>query len=195
MMLIFEADKTSADVTADLLDPRLEEQYDWAMFVDVHELKGYLQYPGSRLYPLTDVRVIYRPLAKGKRGADYVKAKVYEEFWYHNHIPVGLKRNEQLKIAPDKFGIIYVQPRDGEGDHLDATANAVVRIAADLWLNDVLLGYVVVPYNLFDQMVSELGRFNFSKSASINSGAQLTIHLRSNPAGRDQIFFYQKGYQ
>lgn len=183
----------AADITPDLLDPQLELQYDWAMYMDVHDMKGYLSYPTSRLNHLTDLRVIYRPLARGIRGADAQKARVYEEFWYNDEMPVGLHRFQQLQIASNKFGIIYVQPKDGESDHTPAIANALVRIMVDLWLNNIIAGYVVVPYNQYDQMVSALSRYGFFPRMS-SSGSQLSMHLRSNPSGRDNLFYFQKGY-
>ncbi len=184
----------AAEITPDLLDPTLEQQYDWAMYMDVHNLKSYLTYPTARLNPLTNLRVIYRPLARGIRAANAKKARVYEEFWYHEGMPVGLRRNHQLEIASNKFGIIYVQPRDGENNHTPAIANALVRIMVDLWLNNIVAGYVVVPYSQYDQMASELGRYGFFPHLRIAEGAQLSIHLRSNPKGRDEFYFFQKGY-
>lgn len=184
----------SADINADLLDPKLEEQYDWAMYMDVHDMKNVLNYPTSKLHPLTNLRVIYRPLARGLRAADYKKARVYEEFWYREEMPIGLKRNEQLQIESYKFGIIFVQPRDGENDHTYAIANALVRILVDLWIHDIVAGYVVVPRDKFDQMAGALSRYGFFPGMRVAQGAQLSIHLRSYPAGRDEIYFFQKGY-
>ena len=184
----------TADITADLLDPTLEQQYDWAMYMDVHDMTGYLNYPTSRLSPLTDLRVIYRPLARGIRSADYKKASVYEEFWYHDEMPVGVRRNHQLQIDSNKFGIIYVQPRDGESDHTPAIANAVVRIMVDLWIHDIVAGYVVVPSDKFNQMAAELSRYGFFPNLKVTQGPQLSIHMRSNPKGRDELYFFQKGY-
>lgn len=183
-----------ADINADLMDPKLEEQYDWAMYMDVHDMKNVLNYPTSRLHPLTNLRVIYRPLARGVRAADYKKARVYEEFWYREEMPIGLKRNEQLQIESYKFGIIFVQPRDGETDHTYAIANALVRILVDLWIHDIVAGYVVVPRDKFDQMAGALSRYGFFPGMRVAQGAQLSIHLRSYPAGRDEMYFFQKGY-
>ncbi|MBS1957470.1 MAG: hypothetical protein JST89_25005 [Cyanobacteria bacterium SZAS-4] len=183
-----------ADVTADLLDPTLEQQYDWAMYMDVHDLKGFLNYPTSQLSSMTDLRVIYRPLARGIRAADYKKARVYEEFWYHDEMPIGLRRNDQIQIDSNKFGIIYVQPRDGESDHTPAIANAVVRIMVDLWIHNIVAGYVVVPIEKFNQMEAELSRYGFFPTLKVAEGPQLSIHLRSNPKGRDELYFFQKGY-
>ena len=100
-----------ADVTADLLDPKLEEQFDWAMFIDVRDIKSYLKYPTSRLHPVTNLKVIYRPLARGQRSEDYVKARVYEEFWYHDHMPIGLKRNQLLQIESNKLALYLYSRR------------------------------------------------------------------------------------
>jgi hypothetical protein len=193
MMLVLSC-PCSADVTADLMDPKLEEQYDWAMYMDVHELKNMLNYPSSKLHPLTDLRVIYRPLARGLRSAEYKKARVYEEFWYREEMPIGLKRNQQLQIESNKFGIIFVQPRDGESDHTPAIANAVVRIMVDLWLHEIVAGYVVVPVDRFNQMASELSRYGFFPQMKFAQGPQLSIHMRSNPPGRDELYFFQKGF-
>lgn len=194
LLLVFGALPSFADITPDLLDPKLEEQYDWAMYMDVHDMKDMLKYQSSRLCPLTDVRVIYRPLAHGVRAADYKKAQIYEEFWYHDNMPIGLKRDQQLRIESNKFGIIFVQPRDGESDHTPAIANALVRILVDLWIHDIVVGYVVVPANRFNQMAGELGRFGFFPNMQNAQGAQLSVHLRSNPPGRDELYFFHKGY-
>src|SRR5580658_9993827 len=46
-----------AEINAKLIDPYLERNFHWAMFIEMHDLKSYLNYPGSKLNPVTQLRV------------------------------------------------------------------------------------------------------------------------------------------
>src|SRR3990167_4330555 len=79
----------------DLHDHHLSYNYIWAMYLDMHEVPHYLNYRGSKLHPLAKVRVRFRYFPPEK-NSDKWPAKTYEELWYYDGKPVGLRRYGQL---------------------------------------------------------------------------------------------------
>ena len=70
-------------------DARLDKLYDWVVYLDVNELPGYLNYPGSRLHPLSQVRISCRTAARIGSHDDVASPILYEDFWYANETAVG----------------------------------------------------------------------------------------------------------
>ena len=184
---------SKAELNADLRDPYLEREYDWAMYLDTHDLKQYLTYPGSQLHPITVVRINFRALNRGARTRPK-SAAIFEDFWYHNGTPVGLRRYNQLNIAPDLFGVIVIGADDDQPEHGTAVANALVRLLLDLQLKQIITSVVMVPSRKYDQLAGELGRYGFFPYMRVMAGQQMSIHLRTYPRGKDQYYFFQKGY-
>src|SRR5271170_1821743 len=108
LLLAFQV-PAAAELNADLNDVYLESNFDWAMFVDARDVKHYMNYEGSLLKPLTNVRVYRRVFSHtDDNRSDKPKAQVYEEFWYHKKELIGLRRRNPLNIDKDRTGTIVV---------------------------------------------------------------------------------------
>jgi len=182
-----------ADINADLedagiVDTYLQREFDWVMRVDIHDT-DYANYRKSQLRPLTEVAVSFRSFQRGVSLSDK-PSELYEEFWYHQGTPVGMRRFRTLNIAPNHFGTIVVGT---VGDHCAAAANVVIRLLLDLALKNVATSVVLVPQDKYDQIAAELARNNFFPTVQGNENPQINIHLRAYPSGKDRYYFFHQG--
>jgi hypothetical protein len=180
-----------ADIDAQLLDPVLAKQFEWAMFVEMNDNKLYLSYPGSKLRPLTFFRVTANSYPRGPNGNTSIpQAKLYEEFWYHNEIPIGLRRFCPLNIERSKIGAIFLGT---SGSNDAAAARVLVRLAVELDFQGLSPSVVEVPLDKYDAVVSELAHYSFLPKLSGGAGRQFSIHLRSYPykSNKDAYYYLQ----
>ncbi len=170
-----------------LTEDEVAERSDWVMVVDAMRLPNYLRYPGSKLCPITQVRVSYL------NCLDKIPARpvLYEDFWYHDGQPIGCRRYSLMTIKPiDRRGTIFVKPGKDISANTAAVANAIVRLTVDLNVHDVSAAAVIVPEELHRQLVSDFGGFGFLKRA-VQAGAQVGIRLVSNPRVFDEYLYYK----
>ncbi len=190
MYLVFICQCPSdAEIDAMLMDPYLQKEFNWAMFIDLQEDKPYLRYPGSRLNPITQLRVTCSSFQRGiTNRSDSTPAEVYEEFWYHEETPIGLRRYRSLDLKSNQIGAIFL---GGRGNNAAAAAKVLLRLAIELDLQQLSPSLVVVPLDKYDLIASELGRYSFFPRMSASSGRQFSIHLRSNPyrKNKDEYFY------
>ncbi len=182
---------SAAEIDAKLMDPYLQKEFNWAMYIDLEEDKPFLNYAGSRLNPLTQLRVTTSSFQRGTtKTLDSAPAQVYEEFWYHEETPVGLRRYRALDIKSNEIGAIFL---GGKGNNVAAAAKVLLRLALDLDLHQLSPGIVVVPLDKYDLIASELGRYSFFPRMLATSGQQFSIHLRSHPyrKNKDEYFYLQ----
>ena len=170
-----------------LTEDEVAERSDWVMVIEAKRLPDYLKYPGSKLCPITQVRVSY------VNCLDKVPARpvLYEDFWYHDGQPIGCRRYSLLTIKPvDRRGTIFVKPGKDLSANTAAVANAIVRLTVDLNVHDVSAAAVIVPEEVHRQLVSDFGGFGFWKRA-VQSGAQVCVRLVSNPRVFDEYLYYK----
>jgi hypothetical protein len=179
---------SSAQINSDLSDPYLDREFDWAMFVDARELKDYLKYPGSKLYPVTNVRVTFRSIQRGI-NPQRMPTEAYEEIWYHDGLPIGLHRHRNLKLAPGAMGIIVLGSSTEESDRTAAMCNALIRLIMDVELHKAVISLVQVPREEYEGIALGLEKYGFlPESKGINQSSP-NIHLRSSPKGRDEYYY------
>jgi hypothetical protein len=181
-------------MTESLPDEYLGREFPWAFVVDLPDANYYLKYPGTKLWPMTKVRINLRTYSRNQNAAPYQNT-YYEELWYHYHMPVGLRRYSQIAIAEQTNGAIIVCPGDGTADPLQrplAISDAIVRLVADVALRHAATALVLVPEDDYEFIVEGLSQFQFlprSPGAPIRS---IGIHLRAYPGGKDEHFYLQK---
>lgn len=140
---------------------------------------------------MTQIRVTCNSFQRGMTNrSERVPAQLYEEFWYHEETPIGLRRYRTLDLESNQIGAIFL---GGRGNNSAAAAKVLLRLAVDLDLHELSPGLVVVPLDKYDLIASELGRYSFFPRMSALSGRQFSIHLRSYPyrKNKDEYFYWQ----
>ncbi len=188
-MLLSCSIPSSAQLTRGLGDEYLQTQLDWAMFIDLQEIQHYLNYEGTRLWPLARGRVYFRVYPHNGEPIGKSQAKIYKEFWYRKGMPIGLRCRNQLNIERDKTGIIVVSEKLNNSDNIRAATDVIVRLILELQFQSIITSIVQVPLVQFDQFASCLSHYGFNRLARRSSGQQLSIHLRSNPPGKDDHYY------
>jgi hypothetical protein len=180
------------DMTNQLPDDYLGREFPWAFVLDLPDANSYLKYPGSKLWPITKVRVNLRSYSKNSSSYENTS---YEELWYHYHLPAGLRRYSRVAIAEQSYGAIIVCPGDGTADPLQrplAIADAIVRLVVDIQMRHASTALVLVPDDDYECIVGGLSEFHFFPASPGVPIQSLGIHLRAYPGGSDQRFYLQK---
>lgn len=181
---------SNAVINADLVDDYLESQFDWAMFIEKQEVKHYLNYEGSKLRPLTRVRIYFRVFShSGDKPPGKNPAKIYEDLWYSNGSLLGLRRLNRLKIEKDQNGIIIIGKGISGSAQALAVSNALVRLALDLQFQRIIASLVQVPAESYDQIAGNLAHYKFFKGTEPIEGKQMSIHLRSSTEDREDYYY------
>ncbi|MFN8550740.1 MAG: hypothetical protein U0103_04565 [Candidatus Obscuribacterales bacterium] len=177
----------NAEFDSKLDDPYFQEECQWAMFVEMKDDRPFLKYPGSQLNPLTVFKISARTFPQDADGESISSpSRLYEEFWYHGNVPIGLKRYSQLKIAPYQYGVVVLAP---SGSNNAAAANLIVRLLLELELQRAAMAVVMVPMEKYDQIASELGHYSFFPGLQVRKGFQTGIRLTSYPFGKDRLYY------
>lgn len=178
------------EMTESLPDDYLGSEFSWSMVLDLPDVDYYLKYRGSKLWPLTKITVNLKCYPQRNKCIT-ATSTFYEEFWYRNEIPVGLRRYNQISIPPQSDGAIIVCPGDSESDlssRAPAIADALVRLLVDVQFRNAVIGIVMVPGSEYDAIASTLSRYKFFKNSPIRP---ISIHLRAYPNGKDDMFYLQ----
>lgn len=169
-------------------DPYLGREFDWSMFVELQDAPNYLDYRGSLLHPLSKVRV-HLHTYPSMNGTTSTTNSVYEEFWYHNGKPLGSRRVSELSITTNRLGAIVIGPLDARPEQTTAAVNATVRLIMDLQLKQIGTHVVFVPYERYDAVAGAFEHYRFLRGNPASEGVQMSINLRSYPAGIDERLF------
>jgi hypothetical protein len=176
-------------------DSYLDKMNDWIVSVDVSTMKRFLDYPTSGFKPVANVVVRYRLVPRGNNRDVDPRPVRYEDIWYHNGTPIGLKRYHVFGIPKDKIGCISVKASSEMYEHTRTIANTVVRLLLDIDLKSAVITDVIVPREIYDAIASDLGQFRFFSREELrgDAGQQLLLHMVSNPRGIDKYFLFDKG--
>jgi hypothetical protein len=177
-----------AEIDPNLVDPILQKEFQWAMFIEMNDNKPYLNYPGSKLNPLTLFRVTANTFQQGKNiTSNSTPAQLYEVFWYRDEVPIGMRRFRALNIGANQIGAIFL---GRTGNNSVAAAKVLVRLAVELDLQELQTSVVEVPLDQYDVITSELAHYSFLPRMSASKGRQFSIHLRSYPYSKDKDGYY-----
>jgi hypothetical protein len=181
------------DMSQDLPDSYLGREFSWAMILNLPDEKHYLNYPGSKLLPVTKVRVQLKSYPKESYYVPPSNA-LYEELWYHGQVPLGMRRFSQNSIAKQSMGAIVICPGDAKADPIQrasAIGDAIVRLLIDAQLHASVVGLVLVPADEFDSVAAALSEYNFVPSRKCTHMQPMNLHLRAYPDGQDDMFYLQ----
>jgi hypothetical protein len=140
-----------------MVDP---SQYDDVIELEAKERKGYLDFAGSKLGPIVEVKVLCRCDTKHNRFAQPIK---YEDLWFGKDTSIGCRRNVPLPINPrDQVAIFFTQNTSNLSDaEIDACARALVRLRLETILNRNAIVAVRVPSYAYSELTSTLEGENF----------------------------------
>ncbi|MBX9691220.1 MAG: hypothetical protein K2Z81_02480 [Cyanobacteria bacterium] len=174
-------------------EEKLDRQHDWVIFADIQDKLSLFKYKGSRLYPVTNVRLSLRPISNSRRKAIDLKTERYQDLWFHHGQVVGSRRYKPLDLTPNSVGTIIIRNLSEEQDSCQAAAGAVVQLSVDLFLRRILVSSVVIPQDRYNDFTESLATYGFTSSAT-EGLPQMSIHLRSKPYVRDQYFYWHSRY-
>ena len=181
------------DMTEDLPDDYLGTNLAWAMVLNLPDADYYLNYPGSKLSPLTKVEVRYRAFPQKSQWTTPTTTS-YEDLWYKGEVPVGLRRHNDIAIPRLSNGAIIVCPADYESDlnkRAPAIADAIVRLLVDVQFRLGVRALVLVPQEEYDNIAAALAQFNFFPAGNGVTIQPVNMRLRGYPDGKDRMFFLQ----
>lgn len=182
-----------SDDEDDFSESTINQRYDWVINADTTSMKDFLKYPGSGLHPASKIKVRYRLTPRlGREHISYAPV-AYEELWYHECRPIGCRKTHTLDLPSGQQGIILFSPGNEIGSNHCSVANAAVRLILDAGLKQAMVSAVFVPIEIFEQVKSDLGQFNFFPyEIQPETGIRATMHifLQSQPTGREASLFY-----
>lgn len=166
--------------------------YDWIVEAQTEELKDYLNFPGSNLKPIFKAAVTYKSLDP-KAHAQPVK---YEDLFYRSCDAIGCRRYHTFDITSgDGVAIrISTKSQPAKPEEACAAANIIVRLLLDSYLNGNSVPSVLLPYPIFNQVISDLHRENFYSAGEAPPDqpvfSSIILELRSEPGGLRQTMNY-----
>lgn len=181
-----------AAVMSSVLDiPRtdLDRQYDWSIFLESLEVTNYLNYKGSKLHPLTKVRIFIQKSPRGNTEREDTEPFVYEDFWYYNGRCIGMHRKHKMGLPKDSSGVIVLRKCADKSNQAVAATNAALRVLVDLQLAQVSTNLLMVSPENYEEIAAALSEFGFFRGIIPSSGKQLGLDLRSYPHGREERFY------
>jgi hypothetical protein len=182
------------DIAEDIPDDYLGTEFPWAMILDLPDVGYYLNYPGSKLWPLTKVRVNLRTYSPANNREPPIQT-LYEDLWYHNQSPIGLRRYNEISISRQSYGALIVCPGNNTGNtkqRAQAIADAITRLSVDIHFRNASTGLVLVPEDEYDTVADALGQFGFVAAGTNPTVQPMNLHLRAYPEGADEFFYIQQ---
>jgi len=179
-------------------DSILKRMNQWIIFVEASNLPKDFKYPRTKLGPLTEVKETYwiRPKTTDRAAllSPDTPTTLYQKLWYYNGTALGCRRSHLLEIPPEQPGVIVIRPNDNLKEYTRSLANAIVRLCLDVGLRESILVSVIVPRDIFDQIMVDLTQFRFLP-ITVASGEtpHIIIHLESNPREFDKYVYYDDG--
>jgi hypothetical protein len=172
----------SLDSPDQFSEENLDANNDWIMYVKSNTLPNFLNYPGSALTPLTNVQAKCRITPEPGKPLSGTAPQLYEELWYHDGVPVGMRRFSNLPAIKHRLGTIMVDCTSNQPEEALALSNALVRLTVDLELLAADRSYVVVPRSIYEGVEDKLKRYKFLRRDGFGADRRrVIIHLVSNP--------------
>lgn len=189
ILLFFASSAGYAEVKINLRDKHLENECDWAMYLDVQQVQKF-NTENSTLRPLSKVRVTYRAFPRADKSQQNSEAETIQEYWYKGRVPIGSRRYSNPKFPLEGLGIIVLGSIDRKNGQPEAITNVLLRLMIDLQFKNIPTSIIWVPEKNFDDVASALTYYNFCTESSLSTGKRISIHLASRDSAREQIMFW-----
>jgi hypothetical protein len=181
----------SAAVVTDVGDDYLKNEFGWALHLDAQPMNHYLNYSGSSLHPLTLVRAYQKIFHPGSQPD--VQMSWYEDLWYHEGKPIGLRRENALVGTSEVHGVVVIgSPGTEQSAVRTALSNSAVRMIVDAQFKHFVVDSVMVPEKEFEAIKGDLGRYGFVARSDVSEGEQVSLHLRSYNGVKDEYLYLNR---
>jgi len=161
--------------------------YDWVIRVETTALQRTFEYKGSALSPVTKLSVGYYPVVTPD------KTKPYELVWYHNGKPLGMERLGVLGLAQAEGTAIKIVNKGTHGIEEDkASANIILRLMLQTYLNRNPVVLVIVPDDSYTGIISQLQAQGAKTGAPDPNSPErrlFTMVVQSESAGSKEILY------
>jgi hypothetical protein len=170
----------------------MNQRFDFVIEVQTQVLQNYMNYSGSTLYPITQLRVTYRetPRSTSSQAGTTVQ---YEDLWYHNCQAIGCRRYNVFQIKPGEQGCIHFLTSSDTSGAGCAIANASTRLLLDIGLNSSALAAVIVPADAVNSVITQLEQFNFQPfvpKPDVGVKSTMSLFVCSEPVGVKKYLYY-----
>lgn len=176
----------AADAPALMTEEELLTRTNWVMDVTCTKVRNYMDFPPYKFYPVTQMRITFIKCS----GREPEAPVPYEDLWYHDGQPIGLKRYSTLQLNRYQPGTIFVNASPEVSANTIALANTIIRLSVDTVASGSEAS-VVVPEELHRQLITDFGTYGFRKR-SPRSGQQASIRLVANPRVFDDTLYYDR---
>ncbi|MDZ4836605.1 MAG: hypothetical protein SGJ27_22740 [Candidatus Melainabacteria bacterium] len=192
LLVCYQTITSAAAFEEDFGERGLNIGNDWVIYVEAKNKKEFLNYKGSHLNPITNLRVIYRKTPRHSSDAD-ITPRTYEDLWYHQGRALGSRRYCKLEIDETKRGIVIFRNSEDAVREPRAVANSIVKLTVELALKNVVCLGFVVPKEMYNDVILDLAHFGFTNKPTLKlGGMQTSIYLMSNPSGLETDLYFQK---
>jgi hypothetical protein len=155
----------------------------WDIYITPKALAKYLDYPQSKLKPITRVAITY---AQPPR----VPLSVYEDLYYTTSQPIGCSRRvSPINITPGTAGIIHITAVNSPED-VYAASNSALRIFLDVSLHSCMTKYVQVPIAAFDGVVAALCNMGLHRHSQTSSESGIAVEIQADK-GEHSVMLFQ----
>lgn len=175
-LCLFSGTIANAEPKLVYTDEWLDQRYDWVLYVEPKPAKHLMDHAGSKLRPVSMMKVSYRVhprLAKGKPN----KAAAYEDLYYAEARPIGCRRYGPLPFAENWQGAICFQEGNLRDVDRAALANAIVRLAIDVAAQKCTTAMIFLPSDMVLSVANEMHRFNFVRAGESAFGTPSALFL------------------
>jgi hypothetical protein len=170
----------------------MNQRFDFVIEVQTQVLQNYMNYTGSTLYPITQLRVTYRETQRLSSGLAGTNIQ-YEDLWYHNCQAIGCRRYNVFQVKPGEQGCIHFLTSSDTGGAGCPIANATTRLLLDIGLNNSALAAVIVPTDSVNSVIQQFEQFNFHPFVPVPDKpvqATMSLFVCSEPAGIKKYLYY-----
>lgn len=178
-----------------------ERSFDGIVSVEMNSMPHFLAFQECSLRPLQSIVVRVRKtsspqLLRGIKPPGLEGSTIYEQFWYHDGKPLGMRRAKKLsnlRIHDGDQLAIYVYSPDPALCPACASAigNCVLRLALEIGNSGAIVAAAMMPVQCLDSVADSLRRFNFAPidASTPHSNKLLTLRLVSYD-GRQERYLY-----
>jgi hypothetical protein len=151
-----------------------DKRFDWVLKIQPSEMSNYAQYRGTKLTPVSKVKVSFRAHGAGTFNN-------YEELWYANGKALGCNRTTKLTVDRNSRGAIVVDLSKKFDTAPAAMAHAIARLTVETGLQSASVVAVVVEEDSIQPLSSQLKKYGFTQRNPLAEPNQTALTIVLTP--------------